>query len=228
MKKIKWILIGVFVIVCLQRGMDKKLQENYPGELLELLENNPETEAFVRDYPNREKWEKEVQLTKEEKNSNAPFFLQWDRRWGYRLYGNKMMAINGCGPTCLSMVLVGLKKNTELDPEAVAAFSEKKGYVTKNSGTQWSLMTEGARELGLEAEELSLSENKINEALETGHQIICSMGPGDFTTSGHFIVIYGKKDGELLIHDPNSKERSKKAWSYERIEGQIKNLWKYK
>lgn len=228
MKKIKWILIGVFVIVCLQRGMDKNLQENYPGELLELLENNPETEAFVRDYPNREKWEKEVQLTKEEKNSNAPFFLQWDRRWGYRLYGNKMMAINGCGPTCLSMVLVGLKKNTELDPEAVAAFSEKKGYVTKNSGTQWSLMTEGARELGLEAEELSLSENKINEALETGHQIICSMGPGDFTTSGHFIVIYGKKDGELLIHDPNSKERSKKAWSYERIEGQIKNLWKYK
>lgn len=244
MKKVKWILTGAFLLAFLQLGMQKGNEmilqlekiaqgkmlsgDEYPAELLELLDENPETEAFVKDYPNRERWDKEVELTKKEIESDAPLFLQWDRRWGYAFYGNKMLALNGCGPTCLSMVLVGLKKDVDMNPKAVAAFSEKKGYITEDSGTQWSLMTEGAKELGLEACELSLTKNKVNAALETGHQIICSMRPGDFTTTGHFIVIYGKKDDKLLIHDPNSKERSERAWSYEEIEGQIKNLWEYK
>lgn len=210
-----------------EEAMDEYLKEGCPEELLELLENNPETEEFVKDYPNREKWDKEVKLTKDEKGSQAPLFLQWDRRWGYSLYGDKMMAINGCGPTCLSMVLVGLKGDADMNPKAVAQYSASAGHLTEDSGTQWSLMTEGARALGLEAEELSLDEDKINQALDTGHQVICSMRPGDFTTTGHFILIYGRKDGKLLIHDPNSKERSKKKWKYEDIQGQIKNLWKY-
>lgn len=201
--------------------------ENYSEELLELLKNNPETEEFVKDYPNREKWNKEVKLTKKEKQSTAPLFLQWDRRWGYALYGNKMMAVNGCGPTCLSMVLVGLKGDTSMHPKAVADYSADMGYITEDSGTSWALMTEGARALGLTAEEMPLDENKIQRALQAGQPIICSMGPGDFTTTGHFIVIYGEEDGELLIHDPNSRERSEKKWSFDAIQGQIKNLWKY-
>ncbi len=210
-----------------KKGEKPEEREEYPEELSELLESNPETEDFVKDYPNREKWDKEVQLTEEEKSSKAPLFLQWDKRWGYAFYGDKMLAINGCGPTCLSMVLVGLKGDTDMNPKAVADYSARKGHLTKDSGTQWSFMTEGARGLGLEAEELPLDENKIIGALESGHQIICSMGPGDFTTTGHFIVIYGRRDGKLLIHDPNSKIRSEMEWEYEDIYGQIKNLWKY-
>lgn len=71
-------------------------KDEYPKELITLLENNPETEDFVLDYPNREKWEKEITLSKEEKESSAPLFLQWDKRWGYQLYGEKMLAVNGC------------------------------------------------------------------------------------------------------------------------------------
>lgn len=253
MKKLKIIAGGIFLFALMQLGMQKgnelirKLDETknagmlpaalaqlddtdaeeYPEELKELLKKNPETEEFVKDYPNREKWETEIILSKKEKESQAPLFLQWDRRRGYRLYGDKMMAVNGCGPTCLSMVLVGLKGDIEMNPKAVADFSAENGYLTQSSGTEWSFMTEGARALGLTARELPLDESKILNALQDGHQIICSMRPGDFTTTGHFIVIYGERDGKLLIHDPNSAIRSEKEWLYEDIQGQIKNLWEY-
>lgn len=197
-------------------------------ELLEVFENNPEMENFVEDYPDREKWtSKEIELTKEEVKSGAPLFLQWDRRWGYSKYGKKMIAINGCGPTCLSMVLVGLRGDEDMNPKKVAEFSEKWGYVTEGSGTDWGLMTDGAKALGLEAKEMVLDENVMLNTLRSGCQVICSMRPGDFTTTGHFIVIYGERDGKLLIHDPNSIERSEKEWEFEDIKGQIKNLWKY-
>ena len=45
-----------------------------------------------------------------------PLLLQWDERWGYRYYGDQMMAINGCGPTCLSMVVSYLTQNGRYHP----------------------------------------------------------------------------------------------------------------
>jgi ABC-type bacteriocin/lantibiotic exporter with double-glycine peptidase domain len=125
------------------------------------------------------------------------------------------------------MVLVGLTGDASMNPKEVAGFSEKNGYYTEN-GTSWELMTQGAQLLGLEAEELPLDEDRIKQALEQGQPIICSMGPGDFTTQGHFIVLTGvDADGRLLLNDPNSRKNSEKAWEYERLKGQIKNLWKY-
>lgn len=197
-------------------------------ELIEAFEKNPEMKEFVEDYPNRKKWmEKEIELKNSEIESGAPLFLQWDRRWGYSRYGSKIIAINGCGPTCLAMVYVGLRGDSKMNPKQMALYSEKCGYITEGSGTDWGLMTDGAKALGLNAEEMALDENVMLNTLRSGCQIICSMRPGDFTTTGHFIVIYGERDGKLLIHDPNSVERSEKEWEFKEIKGQIKNLWKY-
>ena len=35
----------------------------------------------------------------------------------------------------------------------------------------------------------------------------------------------GMKDGKFIVNDPNSPENSEKLWSYEQIQGQIRNLW---
>ena len=52
--------------------------------------------------------------------------------------------------------------------------------------------------------------------------------PGDFTSAGHFIVLCGIKDnGEIIVHDPNSRKNSEKSWDLERLMSQIKNLWSY-
>ena len=61
--------------------------------------------------------------------------------------------------------------------------------------------------------------------LENGGKIICAMGPGDFTTEGHFIEIYQVEENGFRLHDSNSLERSRKLWTYEEISGQIRNLW---
>jgi len=137
-----------------------------------------------------------------------------------------MIAITGCGPTCVSMVGYYLTGDAEkFDPAAVAAFAEKEGYYAKGYGSSWTLISQGAVELGLDVTEIPLVEKRMKDNLEVGNPIICAMGPGDFTTGGHYIVIVGLENGLFRVNDPNSPENSQKLWSYEQIEGQIRNLW---
>jgi len=199
----------------------------YPESLLELLANNQETLSFVQNYPNRKSNAISPSLTKDDITGKIPLFLQWDKRWGYDPYGKDMLAITGCGPTCLSMVIVGLTGDLSANPGAIASFSQANGYCIDNNGTDWGLMTSGAENYGLKATEVPLWENSIINQLQAGHPLICVMGPGVFTTTGHYIVIYGYKNGEYLINDPNNIARSKQRWKYDSFENQIRNLWAY-
>lgn len=200
--------------------------EQYPDELLELLAANRETVDFVLDYPQK-KDTVPADTVGEVTKGDIPLLLQWDERWGYAIYGDDMIAINGCGPTVISMVAAGLTGDSTITPYRVARFSEENGYYAGDSGTSWMLMTEGARQFGICGEELGLSESDILSALQNGQPIICSMKPGDFTTTGHFIVLTGTEDGKIRVNDPNSRIRSKKLWDYSTLEGQINNLWAY-
>lgn len=92
--------------------------------------------------------------------------------------------------------------------------------------TSWGLMNEGVRLLGLSSRELLADAAAVREALSAGSPVIASMAPGDFTTTGHFIVLAGVDDaGRLVICDPNSAERSAKAWGAQRVLSQCRNLW---
>ena len=84
-----------------------------------------------------------------------------------------------------------------------------------------------AAHFGVVGEELPLMKAKMERALREGRPIICVVGPGDFTTSGHFIVITGMRDGKFTVNDPNSTERSGMLWDYETLEPQISNLWAF-
>ena len=54
--------------------------------------------------------------------------------------------------------------------------------------------------------------------LKKGNPIIVSMGRGDFTRSGHFIVLRGvDKNGKILVNDPYSLKRSQQSWSLSTI-----------
>ena len=68
----------------------------------------------------------------------------------------------------------------------------------------------------------------ISEAsvLDGGGVIICSVSRGDFTTTGHYIVIYGYESDGFLVNDPNCVARSGK-WAFSRLRSQIKNIWAY-
>lgn len=200
--------------------------EEYPTDILDLLVSNEETINFAVGYLNKENYEnKKITLEKPE-NGEIPLYQQWDSRWGYDVYGDNIIAINGCGPTCLSMVAVGLLNDTSLNPKKIAEFSEEKGYYDANGGTLWDLMRVGAKTLGLQVSELGSDKEAIKNHLKKGHPIIASMSPGDFTTSGHYIVLTGlNSKGEVIVNDPNSITRSNKTWNLDTILKQMKNLW---
>lgn len=199
----------------------------YPDELLTLLSKRPETLEFVLQYPEyKDLAEPQVDLSREVKIGTILRLYQWDLRWGYGRYGENIIALAGCGPTCLSMVMLGLTGDAQWDPVTIARFSETKGYVSQ-VGTSWELMSVGAQELGLISQELPLDENRMIREVQAGHPIICSMRPGDFTDTGHFIVLVDYENGGFVVHDPNSIDNGDKTWNYEEIRGQIRNLWAF-
>lgn len=162
-------------------------------------------------------------------NQGIPLFLQSDRRWKDQMYGDDCMEVTGCGPTCLAMVRCGLGHDTRWTPDQVAEVAEREGYYARGRGSLWALMSEGAGEFGLMADSVVFDATHIIQTLRDKKPIICAMGPGDFTTEGHFIVLAGvdEASGEILVNDPNSRENSIRTWDVERIMGQIKNLWCY-
>ena len=73
----------------------------YPQKLLVALCNNPEMIDFVKGYPDAD-GSGEGWLTKNELSQRFPLLLQWDKRWGYIPYGDNVIGLSGCAPTCLS------------------------------------------------------------------------------------------------------------------------------
>lgn len=195
----------------------------YPQYIIDLYERNPETREFVMNYPFRK--QETVDLSAYEGSGKVPLFLQWDPMWGYQDYGSSCIAVTGCGPTCLAMVGYYLTGDENMSPDQIAKFAQQNGYYSSGSGSSWTLISEGAAQLGLTATELPLVEKKIDNALEAGNPVILALGPGDFTTSGHYIVLTGVQDGKFQVNDPNSRLRSERLWSYEELEGQIRNIW---
>ena len=201
-------------------------KDQYPEQLIELLKSNEETVDFVFDYLEK-KDTTPADTVGEVVQGQIPLLLQWDERWGYAFYADDMIAVNGCGPTAIAMVAAGLTGDNTVTPYKVAQFSAENGYYAGDSGTSWTLMTDGAQQFGIYGEEMGLSEGEVFSALENGHPIICSMRPGDFTTTGHFIVLTGLEDGKIRVNDPNSRVRSERLWDYSKLEYQINNLWVY-
>lgn len=199
-------------------------KEKYPIDLLDMLSRNIEMLDFVFDFP-QQKGKVENNKIEEAQKGIVPLLLQWDKRWGYARYGDSYLAINGCAPTTLSMVITGLTGKDDITPYTVSKYAFEQGYYINGTGTSWDLMTKGSEYFGIKGEELTLSKRAIYRALESGELIICSVRKGDFTTTGHFIVLSGIQNGKIKVNDPNSLERSSILWEYERIESQIKNLW---
>ncbi len=226
------VILLTFIILltglCIITENTYPLDSSYPKELRQLYENNIEARDFVLSYHEEKDKQQLIDLSEYENCEDMPLFLQWDKRWGFIDYGGEYAAVSACGPLCLSMVGYHLTKNEELfSPDKVIEFAKREGYSLFNSGTSWTLMSDGATELGLTSEILPLDESIIINALEENKPIILIMGPGNFTSSGHFIVLSGYENGMFTVNDPNSQKRSSKLWSYEEFCDEIKNIWAF-
>ena len=197
----------------------------YPQELVEFADKYAEALDYVFYYPERKDERPVIDLSAEAASGEIPLLIQWDRRWGYLPYGDAFIGDAGCGPTCVSMAAIYLTKNPNITPYVVADYSYSHHHRVSGSGTSWTLISEESEAFGMHAEQLPLDENTIKMHLDAGRPIIVSVGPGDFTSAGHYILLTGYDSSGFTIHDPNSPQNSEKHWTFERLSGQILNLW---
>lgn len=201
-------------------------KEIYPEKLLEMLSRNKDMISYMYDFEDK-KGHIYIDNIGKVTKGEYPLLLQYDKKWGYGIYGDNVIAINGCGPTSLAMVVAGLTGKNDTTPYDIAKYSYEKGYYTEEWGTKWDLMSIGIEPFGIIGKKIVLSKQNLYNELNNGHPLIASMRPGDFTTVGHFIVLTGIKDDKIIVNDPNSRERSAKLWEYDVIAPQIKGLWTY-
>lgn len=140
------------------------------------------------------------------------YFNQLDERYASQPYGTDNIGGYGCGPTAMSIVVSSLTDET-VDPVAMAQWSYENGYWCKNSGSYHALIPAAAEAWGLPVSGCTTSEpQRILDALAAGKLVVAIMSEGHFTSSGHFIVLRGVKDGQIMVADPASYKRSEQLW----------------
>ena len=140
------------------------------------------------------------------------YFNQLDERYANEPYGTDDIGGYGCGPTAMSIVVSSLAGDI-VDPIEMAQWSYENGYWCSKSGSYHALIPAAAKAWGLPVEGCTASEpQRIVDALGAGKLVVALMTKGHFTSSGHFIVLRGVQDEQILVADPASTSRSQKAW----------------
>ena len=138
-------------------------------------------------------------------------YKQADSRWGSNSYAGDSMAGSGCGPTSVANIV-------ESDPWAVAQWMTSHGYASNGSGTYWGGIPAALTAYGHNGQQLNYSslygyrgssiENSWKHSISSGNYVgILLMGPGIFTSGGHFITITQYSNGRYYVHDPASYTR---------------------
>lgn len=138
-------------------------------------------------------------------------------------YSTGTIGTDGCGPTSMAMVLTNLT-GKEVTPVEMAA--KGNGRYTCSKGTYWSFFGDMAKEYGVNCQQMGVSQSNIVNNLNAGKTLILSMRAGHFTRSGHFIVVRGiDNNGQLIVSDPNSEERSNQRWPVSTVAGEACQIW---
>ena len=140
------------------------------------------------------------------------YYNQLDERYASQPYGTDNIGGYGCGPTSMAMVVSSLTDDI-VDPVEMARWSYENGYWCDNGGSYHALIPAAAEAWGLPVSGCTASEpQRIVDALSEGKLVVAIMAEGHFTSSGHFMVLRGVKDGQIMVADPASYKRSGQLW----------------
>ena len=149
-------------------------------------------------------------------NKQPVSYLQTDPRWSkkpYRVPGETAtVGSSGCGPTAAAMLIETITGKT-FTPEDACKWSVEHGYKALKAGTYYAYFKPQFAAFGIECDMLNWSKTygkpdhanhkKVLELLKAGYYIIALMGPGLWTSSGHFVVVWWEDD-KIRINDPAS------------------------
>ena len=140
-------------------------------------------------------------------------YKQGDPRWGNIVYtstNNKTQTIanSGCGPTSMADIMATWI-DAALTPVEMCDYAVKHGYRTKNSGTAWGFFQSIAKAYGFTGFVQTKSMATARAAIKNGAFVVASMGPGYWTSGGHYICLWKTDDTYMYANDPASKKRKK-------------------
>ena len=165
-------------------------------------------------------------------------YKQIDPKYSSYPYSNKNESTNlgraGCGVACSAMVIASLSDKS-VTPIDTAKWALKHGMKYTGGGTDYGYFAKHLPKYGINCKQLN-SKNlrekndesvhkKALEHLKSGGWLIACMGPGNWTKGGHYILVYGYKDGYVYINDPASYKacRAKNMWSL--LKKEVKYYW---
>ena len=136
------------------------------------------------------------------------YYLQGDSKWRYHDYSapgeSRTISSSGCGPTSAAMIAETLRPDLvgTITPVEMAEWSKDHGYKYKNQGTAYAYFAKQFNVYSIICKQLNDSnhyhttntklENKVYGYLKNpGYFVIACMGPGNWTTGGHYVVCYG-------------------------------------
>lgn len=153
------------------------------------------------------------------------YFAQSDAQWKDLPYGVDNIGEYGCGPTALCMAVDSLT-GRDLTPAQMANWCAMQGYAAPGSGSYLSVVQGVADAYGLVCTPAAeLTPDELFTELSGGKIAVALMKAGHFTDSGHFILLHGTTlDGEILVADPNSRERSLQLWEAQLICDELSDL----
>ena len=109
--------------------------------------------------------------------------------------GKTTIASSGCGVTSFANV-------KGISVTEAAEYAMKNGHRIYGSGTAAALFANnGGKSAGS-------AKNALNEVAK-GKYLVASMGPGNWTRGGHFILVYGYSNNKVYVSDPASSKSTR-------------------
>lgn len=146
------------------------------------------------------------------------YFCQADEIWADLPFGSDTIGPYGCGPTAMAMAVSSMTGEI-VNPFQMSLKAVELGCWARGHGSFHTIVDVLAADAGLRSESFEgRSSVSLINTLVSGKLIVALMGPGHFTNGGHFILLRGVTlSGDILVADPNSRERSLTAWDPEII-----------
>lgn len=171
-------------------------------------------------------------------NKQPVSYLQTDPRWAnldYSASGEKTtIGASGCGPTAMAMVLATWA-DPNVNPKTECAWALAHGYKAPHSGTYYGYFEPAGKRYGLTVTRLNWSNiygkatsayhAQAKDALDRGDLVIACMGKGNWTSSGHYVLVYGIDGDTIYINDPASTKARRTRGSYSLFKQQVKYYW---
>lgn len=132
-------------------------------------------------------------------------------------YGGATIKSHGCGPTSIAIIASSMLGRNISPIETTAKLCARGGCSSGGSYNQ-SLADSMRLDYGLNVTTTTNDQVVINALATKNALVIAHMGPGTFTSGGHYIVLTGvTSDGMVSVADPNSRELTQQLFPFNTI-----------